>query len=96
MAFPDPATRKRQLVLKSRVLRAHLIHDAEPLAHALAAAESALHVLGRVRQHPGWLAGAALTVLLLQPRRISSWLRGTALGMRSWRRLLPLLMSLRG
>ena len=91
-AHPD---RKRYLILKSRSLRAHLMHDVVPLSHSLTAAESAAHILGRLRQHPEWVVGAALAVVLLRPNRIGRWVRGTALGMRAWRQLLPLVTGLR-
>lgn len=91
-AHPD---RKRYLILKSRSLRAHLMHDVVPLSHSLTAAESAARILGRLRQHPEWVAGAVLTIVLLRPSRIGRWVRGTALGVRAWRQLLPLLAGLR-
>lgn len=87
--------RKRQLVLKSRMLRAHLMHDVIPLSHSASAAESAARVLGRLRQHPEWIAAAALAVFLLRPARLAAWTRGTTLGMRTWRQMQPLLAALR-
>lgn len=90
---PDRKDRKHYLVLRSRALRAHLIHDARPLAHSIASVESGWRMLGRVRQHPEWLAAAALGVRLLRSARLAALIRGTAFGVRTWRQLLPLLAA---
>lgn len=95
MAEPSSQNRKRELVLKSRRLRAHLMHDVVPLSHSMNAAESAARILGRLRQHPEWIAAAAVAILLLRPSRLAAWTRGTAFGMRTWRQVQPLLAALR-
>lgn len=94
-ATADRAARKRQLILKSHLLRTRLVHGSTPLVHALSTAESMCGVLGRLRQHPEWLAGGLLVLSLLRPARIAASLRGTTQGLRSWRRLQAMLASLR-
>lgn len=87
--------RKHQLVLRSGKLRADLIEESVPLSHSLSATESAVRVLGRLRQHPEWIAAAAIGIFLLRPSRLAAWSRGTTFGVRTWRQLQPLLASLR-
>ena len=91
----DAARRKHVLLLRSRTLRARLIHDTLGIAPTVGTIQSSLRILARVRQHPEWLATAALGLLLLRPARLTAWTRGVSFGLRTWRQLLPLLAALR-
>lgn len=70
-------------------MRAGLILELAPLSHRLRAVDGAMRILAHLRRHPEWLAGAALALALLKPRRVSNWLRGLRIGLRTWRQLAP-------
>jgi hypothetical protein len=87
------AWKRRQLIAESRAHRAELAHQLQPLAYRLESIDTGLRIFSKLRQHPGWLAGAALCIplciLVLTPRRLSSLLRLGSAGLRSWRSLDP-------
>lgn len=82
------AWKRRQLLAESATLRVELVQQLRPWTYRLASMESGLRILGRIRQHPGWIAGAA-AVLLLIPRRLSSLVRLGLAGLRSWQSIAP-------
>lgn len=90
----SPFERKHALILRSRALRARLLQDMSPLAHAAAGAESGARIVARVGRHPEWLAAGLLGVMLLRPGRLAAWARGMTLGLRV-SRFLPLLAAFR-
>ena len=92
---PSPFERRHALILRSSALRARLLHDARPLAHTVAGAESGLRVAARVCRHPEWIAAGMLGMMLLRPGRLAAWARGATFGLRAGRGLLPLLAALR-
>ena len=83
------AWKRRQLLAESGAQRAELVRQLRPLAYRLESLDTGLRILTRIRQHPGWIAGAAAGILLLTPRRISSLLRLGASGLRSWQSIAP-------
>ena len=83
------AWKRRQLLAESGAQRAELLRQLRPLAYRLESMDTGLRILTRIRQHPGWIAGAAAGILLLTPRRISSLLRLGASGLRSWQSIAP-------
>ncbi|HEY8608772.1 MAG TPA: YqjK family protein [Noviherbaspirillum sp.] len=85
--------RRQQLVAQCHLQRARLAAQLEPVGQALTSVQAGLQVAGRLRQHPEWLALAALGVVMLTPRRISAALRGTAQALRTWRTLAPQLQA---
>lgn len=87
------AQKKRLLLAESRALRTDLTQQLEPLSHTLDAMDSGLRIFARLRRHPEWVAGAAVGLLMLKPRRLSGWLRGGALGLRTWRQFSPMLRT---
>ncbi len=88
------AWKRRQLVVESNAQRAELVRQLHPLACQLESVDTGLRILARLRQHPGWIAGAAIGFLLLTPRRLSSLFRLGTRGLRSWRSLDPTIRTL--
>ena len=88
------AWKRRQLIAESRAHRAALAHQLRPLAYRLESVDTGLRILAKLRQHPGWIAGAATGILLLTPRRLSSLFRVGSAGLRSWRSLEPTIRML--
>ena len=83
------AWKRRQLLAESGALRAELAQQLRPWTYRLESVESGLRIAARIRQHPGWIAGAASAVLLVTPRRLSSLLRIGVSGLRSWQSIAP-------
>jgi hypothetical protein len=87
------AQRRRHLIAESAAQRAHLAEQAQPLASALSSLETATRIFERVRRHPEWLAGAAIGLIAIRPRRLSALLRLGTNGLRTWHQLSPALQS---
>lgn len=90
------ARRRRQLIAQSIALRSDLAMQGEYLEHSLCTAQIGLRVLDRIRQHPEWIAGAALGLALIKPRRLSALLQMGTVGLRAWRQVTPLLQHMIG
>ncbi len=71
--------------------RADLSLQMTPLRHDLLSVEAGLRIVERAGRHPGWLAAAAIGLMLVRPRRLSSLLRLASAGLRTWRTLGPVL-----
>lgn len=90
------AWKRRQLLAESSAQRAELAQQLRPWTYRLESLESGLRIAGRIRRHPGWIAGAAAAVLLLTPRRLSSLFRLGASGLRTWQSIAPTVTALLG
>lgn len=80
--------RRNQLIAQAAVQRAALAHDVMPWRARLALADQGVAVIRYVRRHPALMAGTALLVTALRPRRIGKWLQHGWLVWRLGRRLL--------
>lgn len=87
------AWRRQLLIAESNMQRAELAMQVQPIVYTLASVNIGMRILGRVRQHPGWLATVALGVLAIRPHRISSFLRLGTASLRLLRHAAPLLQS---
>jgi hypothetical protein len=90
------AWKRRQLIAESGIHRAELARQLRPMVYRLESMDTGLRILSRLRQHPGWIAGAVAGVLLLVPRRLSSLFRLGSAGLRSWRAMAPAIRMLLG
>ena len=90
------AWKRRQLLAESGAQRAELVQQLRPWIARLESVESGLRIAGRLRRHPGWIAGTAAAVLLLTPRRLSSLIRLGVSGLRSWQSIAPAVKMLLG
>jgi hypothetical protein len=88
------AWKRRQLLVESSAQRVELVQQLRPWAYRLDSLESGMRILGRIRLHPGWIAGTAAVVLLLTPRRLSSLIRLGTSGLRSWQSIAPTVKAL--
>jgi hypothetical protein len=88
------AQQRQRLIAQSIALRSDVAMQGEHLDHSLGTAQIALRVLDRVRKHPEWIAGAAIGLMLIKPRRLSALLRMGTAGLRTWRQLTPLLQHM--
>jgi hypothetical protein len=89
------AARRRRLVAQSQALRTELTLQLKPLSQSLATVDSGMRIFTRIRQHPEWIAGALIALVLLRPSRVARGVRGALLGLRTWRRLAPLVPLVR-
>jgi hypothetical protein len=84
------AARRERLVAQAAAQRTALVQDLEPWRAPLALADRGMAALRYVRRHPGLLAGAALVIVALRPRRAGKWIRfawiGWQFGRRAFRR----------
>lgn len=87
------AQRRRHLIAESVAQRAHLVQQAQPLASTLSSLETATRIFERVRRHPEWLVGAAIGLIAIRPRRLSTLLQLGTNGLRTWRQLAPALQD---
>jgi hypothetical protein len=90
------ARRRQQLIAQSIALRSDVALQGQSLGHSLGTAQIGLRVLDRVRKHPEWIAGAALGLALIKPRRLSALLQMGIVGLRTWRQVTPLLQHVIG
>ncbi|HYD96409.1 MAG TPA: YqjK family protein [Noviherbaspirillum sp.] len=90
------AWKRQQLLAESHAQRAELAVQLQPLSWRLESVETGMRILRRVRRHPGWIAAGAAGLVLLTPRRLSSWLRAGAATIRTWRSIAPALRMLSG
>ena len=88
------AWKRRQLLAESGALRTELARQWQPWTFRLESMDTGLRILARMRQHPGWIAGAAAGLLLLTPRRLSSLFRLGTSGLRSWQTAAPVVRML--
>jgi hypothetical protein len=87
------AQRRQYLIAECHAQRAELALQAQPLAHTLEIVETGVRIVDRIRQHPGWLLGAAIGLLAIRPRRLSALLQLGTNGLRTWRQFAPALQS---
>lgn len=83
------AWKRRQLLAESSEQRTELVRQLQPWGYRLESMESGLRIVGRLKRHPGWIAGAAAALLLLTPRRLSAIVRLGVSGLRSWQSVAP-------
>lgn len=85
--------KRQRLLATSAVQRAEVAVHLQSLAHSLDSVQIGLRIVDRVRRHPGWIAAAALGVMAITPRRLSSFVRLSTLGLRAWRFIAPALRA---
>jgi hypothetical protein len=90
------ARKRQELIAQSIALRSDVALQGEYLGHSLSTAQIGLRMLDRIRKHPEWVAGAALGLVLIKPRRLSAFLRMGTVGLRTWRQVTPLLHHVMG
>ena len=80
------ALAKRHGALQSRIAeqRQRLAQQAEPLERALAQGDVAMAGLAWLKRHPGSLAAATATFVVLRPRRAFRWAKQGFLLWRGW------------
>jgi hypothetical protein len=88
------ARRRQQLLARSIALRADLELQGQQMMASLSTVNTGLRVLDRFRKHPEWIAGAAMGLALIKPRRLSSIMRVGSAGLRTWRQVTPILQNL--
>lgn len=69
------AERRRRLVAQAAVQRTALAHAMEPWRARLALADQGVAIFRYIGRHPALIAGAALLLAALRPRRVGKWLQ---------------------
>ena len=69
------AERRQRLVAQAAAQRTELVHNLQPWRARLALVDQGVSVFQYVRRHPAWLAGGALLLAALRPRRVGKWLQ---------------------
>ena len=88
------AWKRQQLIAESTVQRADLVQQLQPLGYRMASLHTGLHIVERLRRHPGWIVALAAGLMLLKPRRLASLFRLGSAGLRTWRAVAPTLQGL--
>lgn len=86
--------KRQQLLAESAALRAELADHTQSFAYTLDSVQIGLNIVDRIRKHPGWIAALALGLVVITPRRLSSFLRLGTAGVRTWRSVAPALQLL--
>lgn len=81
--------KRQQLLAESETLRAKLADHTQSLAYTLDSVQIGLNIVDRIRKHPGWIAALALGLVVITPRRLSSFLRLGTIGVRAWHSVAP-------
>ena len=89
------ARRRQALIARSEAQRSAMGQHAHSLSHAISILDSTLAILRRIRQHPGWIIGLVIGVIVIKPRRLSGFLQGSATALRTWRTVAPVVQRLR-
>ena len=87
------ALKREMLLAECEMQRQQLAIDMQPLALGAESLQVGMRIVGKARRHPEWLAFAALGLAMIKPRRLSSFMRLGASGMRMWRQVRPLLQA---
>lgn len=83
---------KRQLLLaECHAQRGDLAMQIRPLVRTLESVEAGARIVRRIGRHPEWIAGVALGIAIIRPRRLSSFFRSGAMLLRTWRSVAPAL-----
>jgi hypothetical protein len=69
------ALKRQRLQLKSAEQRLSLRRDLTEFAPVFSAADTVQAGIAYVRQHPEWLVGAAVVLLVARPRALFRWLQ---------------------
>jgi hypothetical protein len=83
------ARRREELVAISGMQRRSLQAQGQSLKSSLAVADAGILLLSRIRTNPLLMAGLALTVVLIKPRRLAEWLRTGSTLWRTVRVIVP-------
>jgi hypothetical protein len=88
------ALKKQRLQLQAAAQRLDVLRALESAAPALAAADRLREGWRWASNHPAWLAGLGVALLLARPRVFFRWVRRGYRAWRSWRTLRSALSSL--
>ncbi len=87
------AQRRKELVVRSSVLRAHMLADRYLMRYAATPSRIGSDLLGTLRENKLLIAGVVLAVIVLKPRRLVSGLKAAVVGWQAWRNVVPLLQN---
>jgi len=85
------AWKRQVLIAECRAQRADLAMQIAPVVRTLESVETGARIVGRVVHHPEWIAGLALGLAVIRPRRLSSLFRSGTMLLRTWRSVAPAL-----
>lgn len=88
------AQRRRELIARSAEQRNSLHLQVDRWRHALSPHELAVTGFEYVKRYQWWLVGAAVTVLILKPKRIRNWLQTGTTALSTWRSVAPLVQNM--
>ena len=96
MLFESPhlAARRQKLIARCAEQREDMIRHGQSVTHSMSVLDSAMHYFHRIKQHPVWIIGAVLGVLALRPLRIAGLMQGSAVALRNWRSVAPVLQRM--
>jgi hypothetical protein len=86
--------RREELIGRSDAQREALALQAHYLVYSLAGLETAIAVLRSIKKKPAILAGLAVGLILIKPRRLFNFVRTGAVAWKAWGTVAPLLQTL--
>jgi hypothetical protein len=87
--------RRQQLIDRCAQQREEMIIHSHSLSHSMSALDTVMGYLQRIKQHPGWIIGLIIGVIAIRPTRLSALMQGSAVALRTWRTVAPILQNLR-
>ena len=87
------AQRRKELVVRSTVLRAHMLADGYLMRYAATPSRIGSDLLSTLREHKLLIAGVVVAAIVVKPRRFISGLKAAVIGWQTWRNVVPLLQN---
>lgn len=87
------AQRRKELIVRSAVIRTDLLADAYLLRHAIEPARVGADLWQTVRENKMMIAGVLLATVVIKPRRILAGLKNGLLAFQALRSAAPLLKN---
>lgn len=88
------AQRREELITISGLQREALAFQLQSLMHPLSHVDTGISFMNRMRQKPLLMAGLAVGVLAITPRRLKNLFRNGMAAWQTWRTLAPAVQSM--
>lgn len=88
------AQRREELLACSTIQRESLALQVQYLMHPLSHVDTGISLIKRIKKSPTLLAGLAIGLIAIKPRRVFAMLRNGAMAWQTWRTIAPAVQGL--